>query len=370
MILNIVRLIIVIIGLMASMILFYRFPKIKGKSGANLMNIKLSIVIPARNEEKNIALLLDDLQKQSVAIHEIICVDDASKDNTKAIIQSFGVRLVSIQEKPHDWLGKSWACASGASIATGDVLLFLDADVRLKEQALHRLISSYIKEQSVVSVQPYHKTQKFYEQFSLFFNFVQIAGNGSALPKPKNIGLFGPVIMISQQDYQAIGGHKSVKNCVVEDMALAQRLIDKKLDYRVLIGDEDISFRMYGNGFKSLLQGWTKNLATGAAKTPFGIGVLVFFFISSLTSVPLQLIRFSILGNLSWIIVYSVLYIIWIVVLLQLIKKVGKFKIWTVLIYPMLLLVFLSVFIVSLIKKIFKLKVTWKGRAIDTEEKQ
>lgn len=370
MILNIVRFIIVIIGFLASIILFYRFPKIKEKSDDHHTGLKVSIIIPARNEEKNIALLLGDLQKQSLSIHEIICVDDASEDNTKAVIQGFGVKLVSVLEKPQDWLGKSWACANGAKMATGDVFLFLDADVRLNEYALDRLIASYIEAQSVISAQPYHKTQKFYEQFSLFFNLVQIAGNGSALPKPKNIGLFGPIIMISRRDYETIGGHERVKNCVVEDMALAQRLIDKKLDYRVLIGDEDISFRMYGNGFKSLLQGWTKNLATGAAKTPFGIGVLVFFFISSLTSVPLQLIRFSILGNLSWIIVYSVLYITWVVVILQLMKKVGKFKHWVILIYPILLLAFLGVFIVSLVKKIFKLKVIWKGRAIDTEEKQ
>lgn len=370
MILNIIRLVIVIIGFGAAIILFYRFPKLKSKENIPINHIKLSIIIPVRNEEKNIALLLGDLQKQEFTIHEIICVDDASEDKTKEIVKGFGITLIELKDKPQGWLGKSWACASGARVATGDTLLFLDADVRLKENAISKLLGTYQEQQCVISVQPYHTTYKFYEQFSLFFNVVQIAGNGSALPKPQNIGIYGPVIMLSQTDYQKIGGHESVKSCIVEDMALAKQMTQKQVLYRVYIGDESISFRMYSGGLRSLFQGWIKNLAIGVTKTPLKIGLPVFFLFGSLSSVPLQITRFSILQNNNWIIVYSIFYIIWVVALLVITRNIGKFKKWMILLYPILLLVFLGVFIVSLIKKIFKMKVIWKGRAIKTEEKQ
>ncbi len=368
--LNLVRITIVIIGFIASIILFYRFPKLKVENKRDCKNIKLSIIIPARNEEKNIGLLLTDLQRQSISIHEIICVDDASTDDTKEVVESFRVSLIALQSKPQGWHGKNWACASGANAATGDILLFLDADVRLQENAIEKLIAIYTKHQCVISIQPYHRTQRFYEQFSLFFNVVQIAGNGSALPKPQNFGLFGPIIMVSRDDYQRIGGHESVKGAIVEDMALAQKMRAKQVPYKVFLGDKDISFRMYSGGFKSLLQGWTKNLATGATKIPVLIGLLVFFLISSLASVPLQIIRFSILKNINWLMIYGVLYLVWIVVLLIITRKIGKFKVWTILFYPILLLAFIAVFVVSLIKKVFKMKVIWKDRAINTEEEQ
>lgn len=368
MILEIIRLGLILIGIATTIILFYHFPKLANEKENNVFLSRVSIIIPARNEEKNIALLLGDLAKQNIQIHEIICVDDVSEDKTREVIKSFDVVLLAINDKPKDWIGKSWACESGTKIATGDIFLFLDADVRLSPNAISKLLTTYTKERCAISVQPYHKTEKFYEQFSLFFNFIQLSGNGTGFPKQRTVGFFGPVIMLSRSDYEKIGGHKSVKSSIIEDVALGEQMKNKQIAFKNFVGGEDISFRMYRDGFRSLLQGWTKNMASGAIRAPFLITLPVFLWIAALIAVPLQMFRFAIIADINWVIVYSFLYLLWLAILLILSKKVGKFQIWVILLYPFAMIVFVVVFTISLIKKIFRLKVIWKGRAIDTGE--
>lgn len=366
---NLIEFLIVLIGLAATAFLFYRFPTMPEIKDDGKRFPTVSVIIPARNEEKNLPLLLEDLRGQTLAAYEIICADDASEDSTAHIAQSYGVRVVSLPDKPEGWTGKTWACQNGANVAKGELLLFLDADVRLGRNGLRKLMQAYTNSGCTISVQPYHKTEKIYEQFSMFFNLIQIAANGTALPKALNIGLFGPIIFIAHADYIKAGGHESTRKSVIEDMALGMRLRKTGLPYRLFVGDEELSFRMYSGGLRSLLQGWVKNLAAGAAKTPFFVFLMVFFWIASLTSVPLHLIKYAVAANAPWLIIYSLLYIAWVSLLAVLTRRVGHFHLWSVIFYPLLIPVLLGVFTVSIIKKVFRLKVTWKGRAIISEEK-
>ncbi len=365
----IIEFVIAIAGIAATAVLFYRIPTLpEPEVNGNLSNYpSLSVIIPARNEEHNLPLLLADLSAQTFPNLEIICVDDESDDLTGQIALENGAKLITLRSKPEGWMGKSWACHNGADAAKGELLLFLDADVRLGPDGISKLLSAYLQRGCTVSVQPYHKTEKTYEQLSMMFNLVQIAANGTALPKPRNVGLFGPVILISRQDYEKAGGHRGVKSSIVDDMALGSQLIKADLNYCIYVGNSDISFRMYADGLRSLLQGWVKNMATGAAKTPFPVFIMVFLWITSLISVPLRIVIFSILMNWLWLGIYSVLYIIWICLLTVLTSRIGKFHDWAVILYPFLVLVMLGVILVSAFKKIFGIKVKWKGRSIGTE---
>ena len=380
----IIEITIVILGLLANLLLFYRFPRLpkagsglaKDNSGvqgepvtANPDLPRVSVIIPARNEEKNLPLLLSDLQNQSLTPLEIICVDDDSSDDTARIASEFGVRVLSLHDKPDGWTGKTWAAQNGADKASGELLLFLDADVRLGKDGLLRLMLAYAEHPETISVQPYHATERPHEQFSLLFNLIQIAANGAALPKPLSIGLYGPVILIARSDYSRIGGHEAVRKNIVEDMALGQRLKSVGLPFRLYIGDSGISFRMYADGLKSLYRGWVKNIAAGAAKTPLPLFAAVFVWIASMISVPVHAVLFAIAGNLPWLLLYALFYVAWVLILLMLSKKVGYFRLPAVLFYPVLMLVLLTVFSISLFKKIFGLKVIWKDRAIGREDK-
>lgn len=364
-----IELAIVLIGLAVTAVLFYRFPALPAIHDNAGRFPSVSVIIPARNEEANLPLLLGDLRVQTLPPYEVLCVDDASEDATAQVAMAHGAKLISLPNKPEGWTGKTWACQNGANAATGDLLLFLDADVRLGKDGVKKLLQAYREHNCTISVQPYHQTEKLYEQLSMLFNLVQVAANGTALPKPRNTGLYGPVILMARSDYAAVGGHESVRKCVVEDMALGTRLKKTGLPYRLFIGDSDVSFRMYASGLRGLLQGWLKNMAAGAARTPLPVFLMVFFWIASLASVPLQIIKFSVAGNLPWLLGYSALYVVWVAILMALARRIGRFRAEAAVFYPVGMITMLGVFAVSAFRRLFGLGAAWKGRIVDAEGK-
>lgn len=359
-----IDIIIIALGLLFSALLFFRFPELR-ETGKNKGSGRLSVIIPVRNEERNLPLILDDLLKQNEFISEIICVDDGSVDKTAKIAGSYGVTLITAPEKPDCWTGKSWACHHGAEAASGELFIFIDADVRLNPDGINRLIRTYEVSRCVLSVQPYHKMYKRYEQLSLFFNLIQIAANGLTLfIKNKHIGLYGPVILIGRADYCKIGGHASVRDSITDDLSLGRQLKSKSIPFRLFTGGKDISFRMYGGGMKDLFQGWSKNQAAGAIKTPLPLFVMVFFWVTSCASVPIQLAISAAKADFFKITVFLILYLIWVLELKRICSHVGNFKFSAMMIYPIYLVIFLWVLFISSIKRLFHLNVIWKERKI------
>lgn len=380
----IVNLTILILGLMASRYLFWRLPSLNventlqesGRGDASsaddpgLPAYLVSIIIPARNEADTLPLLLADLRQQSRQPMEIICVNDGSVDRTRDVIASAGtgVILVDVLEKPADWMGKAWACLKGAEQAKGQLLLFLDADVRLAPDGLARLLTTYQVENCTISVQPYHRIFRRYEQLSMFFNIVQIGANGTGLPKQGlKVGLYGPVILISKRDYEEIGGHTVARTTIADDLALGEALAHAGKKYRLFLGGDDISFRMYGGGVQSLFQGWTKNYATGAGKTPMLLMIPVFVWVTSCMAAPLYAIQALWTGDIAGSLTYLVCYGFWVAELHRIVPKVGNFSQPALLVYPIFILVFLATFFWSLWKKLFRRQVTWKGRKMKPE---
>ncbi|NLC85067.1 MAG: glycosyltransferase [Ruminococcaceae bacterium] len=297
--------------------------------------------------------------------HEVIVVDDASSDSTSEIAGRFDVTVLTLNNKPEGWIGKSWACQNGVNAASGDLLLFIDADVRLEPDALARLLTAY--NGCTISVQPWHETFEYYEQFSMLFNLVQAAATGTTMPKTEGNGLYGPLILMPRNVYEQIGGHEAVRGSIIEDMALARQLKNHSLPFRLYVGDRTIRYRMYAGGFKSLFEGWVKNAAWGATTIPLWHFVLVFLWVTSLTSVPYHLLVYSIARSLPGIAVYGALYIIWLIILRFLSKKFGKFKACATFLYPVGLAVMLLIYLVSLTKKLLRLPVSWRGRVIGEE---
>ena len=356
-------LVVIFLGFGASALLFWRIPRLP--RGGKPSPLRLSIIIPARNEAKTLPLLLQDLQTQDFAPYEIIVVNDDSQDETESVARAYGATVLSVHDKPAGWVGKCWACQVGAEAATGDSFLFLDADVRLSPDGLSRIAAAH-EAHGAVSVQPYHATMRWYEQAALLFNLVQIGANGTALPRQIDLGLFGPVIALSRDDYFAISGHECVKSAVVEDQALAEQMRRANIPFQTYIGDVGVSFRMYPAGFRLLWQGFSKNLATAAIKTPVWLFLLVVVFIASITSVPLNLVE-SLIKGAQFVWLYAALYVVWVVILFFISARVGKFHPLAVLFYPLPLLVFFAVFIHSFAIRLFHGKVKWKGRAIELE---
>ncbi|MEA2015238.1 MAG: glycosyltransferase [Actinomycetota bacterium] len=178
-------------------------------------------------KKKKLPSLIKSIKKQNFKLKEIILVDDGSRDFTPDIGRKFKIKVITLNKSPRGWIGKSWACYNGAKIATGDYLLFLDADTMLCPGAIEKISSCLYKYRGAVSIQPYRRIKKFYENLSLFFNIILIAGIGVSTPlqsRVRPIGAFGPCLICSRSDYFKVQGHRGIKGKVLEDIEIGKKL--------------------------------------------------------------------------------------------------------------------------------------------------
>ncbi len=340
----------------------------------DLVQNRLSVIIPARNEETRLPELLRSLAAQETAPLEVIVADDASTDRTADIAREHGTRLIPITDKPAEWQGKSWACWTGARNASGDFFLFLDADTSLEPDAIVRLTAEKLRSGGAISVQPYHRVKRAYEQLSAFFNLIVMAGLGTCTILGKRIppsGAFGPCLLCGREEYFNSGGHQAVRREVVEDVALGKRLLKTDMGLSLFGGRGTISFRMYPEGLLSLVEGWTKAMAIGAGSVRPIILILIVLWVIGVTGAAAALGMFlgsagrelPGWGNLPGA---PFLYAAYAIQLLRLFRSVGNFNPLTALLYPIPLLFFHGVFFSSLFSVVFLGRVSWKGRVIKT----
>jgi len=315
----------------------------------------VSIIIPARNEERNLPVLLGSLASQSLRPREIIVVDDSSTDATAEVARRFGARVVTSEPLPEGWRGKTWACWQGAGAATGDRLLFLDADTWFAPDGLRQILEYH--RGGVLSVGPYHDVRRPYEQLSAFFNLMMTAGMGAfGLLHRRPAGLFGQMLLVNRADYLRVGGHESVKGRILENFALAERFRDAGIPMRCDIGGRAFAFRMYPEGVGQLIEGWTKGFASGAARTG---GVLMLLIVLWLGGMVLSMFMLT----QGW--VGALMYGLYAAQLHLLLRRIGSFRWYTSLLYPVPLVFFVLVFIRSWSRS--GRQVTWKGRRIDAD---
>lgn len=355
-------------GLMAGVLVFWKIRRLPPAEGEMpVTGKKISIIIPARNEANNVGNLLQDLQSQQGVQLEIICVDDGSTDSTADVVQGFGLPCITIQNKPDGWTGKTFACQTGAQAATGDVLMFIDADVRMGAGTIQALAAQHGAGGQVVSVQPYHSVTKFYEHFAMFFNAVGVAANGVACPlSTRKAGLFGPVIVMGRQQFAAIDGFEQVRTSVIEDVKLGKVLEQHGLPYDVYVGDKRLSFTMYQN-FKELFLGFVKNYSSGAASTPLFLLVLTLLWLTAVTAAPIVALQGLLGMGAARLVAGLVFYALFCVQMLVVLPRIGSFKPGYICMYPVFLVVFHGIFFYSLYAKLFTKKVQWKGRDISLD---
>jgi glycosyltransferase involved in cell wall biosynthesis len=234
----------------------------------------ITVIVPARNEAQDIAATLDSLLDSSGIPLEIIAVDDRSNDETgaimdeaarKAVAQSKKLQVLHVTELPKGWLGKTHAMALAARHATGEWLLFTDADVRFRQDALRRALAFAISSKADHFVlMPTLEFRSAGERMMLAF--LQVMANFSVrlwhVPDPDarrdaiGIGAFN---MIRREVYDAIGGWESFRMEVVEDLALGRRIKRLGFAQRVAVGQNLISLRWVQGSF-GVVENLAKNL--------------------------------------------------------------------------------------------------------------
>jgi len=229
-----------------------------------------------------------------------------------------------------------------------------------------------MRRDNVVTIQPYHKTRQFYEQLSAFFNIITIGAMGSFTIMGdflKPIGLFGPCVVMRRKHYFRSGGHREVKGEVVDDLALGEKLRKQKIRISCYGGKGTISFRMYPNGIGELIDGWSKGFATGALKTYVPILLVTIAWIGGGISATRYLIEGLFDISAISISVWATAYLGYAFQIYWMLFRIGKFKFYTALFYPLPLLFFLALFIHSFFLIFIKKRVRWKGVSINLKNK-
>lgn len=227
----------------------------------------VSLIVPARDEERTIERAVRAFLAQTYRQLEVIVVNDRSTDRTGEILASIDdPRLVVItgEDPPPGWLGKPWALAQGSRRATGELLLFVDADVLYEPEAVEAAVAQ-IEESgaAMLSLFPYFEMRGFWEHVAMpnlsFFAFTVLPlwlGNRTRLPILGAGG--GPGNLVRRDVYESVGGHEALRDAVIDDVALARLVRRGGHRSEFVRGDDFVSVRMY-HGLREVVQGFTKN---------------------------------------------------------------------------------------------------------------
>ncbi|MCU4186934.1 glycosyltransferase [Acidiferrimicrobium sp. IK] len=340
---------------------------------------RVSVLIPARDEASSLPHLLASLAAQVEPPDEVVVVDDASTDGTGQLARRAGVRVLESSGPPAGWSGKCWALHQGQAAATGELLVFLDADVTLSADGLARIVAEHDRQggNGIVSAEPYHRTVRPYEQLSAVANVVALMGTGafgplgskSARDRPM---AFGPCLAVDRATYDLIGGHAhpDVRSKITEDLAMARRARQAGRPVAVLAGGDAVAFRMYPGGLRQLVDGWTKVLATGAGGGPRWAAGLVAWWVTGAILAAVSGARAA--GVACGLLRAgpsspgegAVTYVAWAAQMGWLFRRAGRFGPPTAAAFPLPLVVFLACFARSAVKIGLGRELAWRGRSL------
>lgn len=336
----------------------------------------VSILIPARNEEKNIGNLLDRLYEQDYQNLEIIVLDDNSDDRTSAITREKMKRDNRIQLIHNDrvlegWTGKNNACRILSENAVGRYFLFLDADISIRENIISEMIQ-YMKLNNLilVSIFPKQLMKSFGERITVpNMNWILL----SLLPlymvqiskRPSLSAANGQFMLFNAEIYRKIKPHEMVKASLVEDIEMMRKIKNMRPDenrrkslgnrYRtaVLTGDRRIECKMY-DSFSDAIHGFSKNVLHYFGNSL--IWTLLFIFLTG------PVIIFTLIYSLKLTLVYLITGIL-VRIFISLCSKQNL--VYNILFAPLQQLSFyLMVYTAVRIK--FAGSYIWKGRRIET----
>jgi glycosyltransferase involved in cell wall biosynthesis len=240
-------------------------------------NPKVSIIVPARNEERDIAASLLSLLELDYGNYEVIAVNDRSTDRTGEIMQRIAsslqpslpddanarLRVMHHLELPAGWLGKTHAMWSAANTATGDWLLFTDADVLFKPDSLRRAVAYAEAQRADHLVLFPQMIMKRPGEFMMiaFFQTMFVFGHRPwkvADPKSKDHMGVGAFNLIRRSAYQTVGTYEALRMEVLDDMKLGKVVKNAGLTQRNVFGGDLISLR-WAHGAKGVVENLTKN---------------------------------------------------------------------------------------------------------------
>jgi chlorobactene glucosyltransferase len=340
-----------------------RKPRLKG-------GLFVSVIVPARDEELNIARCIESLLAQDYADYEVIVVDDASSDATARIVTEHAsgprLRLVSGAPLPEGWMGKQHALSQGAAVARGDVLMFTDADTVHRPESVswvvtnmedHRadFISGYLRQEALT----FGERLIVPTQYAMMM-FIPLA----LLPYRNSSKLafaIGQLVAVKRDAFDGAGGFGPFRDSVVDDMSMARRL--KGCGYRTAFLDATgvASCRLYAD-YRTAFHGTMRSIFGAVGGTFFTVlamscvvlGAIVYppaavlWALASRTTPSVQLTGVAVLFVMTW----------------GLIALDRDVPLTSVFLYPLVFLDLVLILVVSMVRTGYGRGVDWKGRIV------
>jgi chlorobactene glucosyltransferase len=349
-----------------------------GDYGRPVTRPLVSILVPARNEANNIGQCVYSLLAQSYPDFEMLVLDDHSTDETWQILTRLAaedsrLHLVKGQPLPDNWLGKHWACHQLARQASGQLLLFTDADTRHHPDALEAAVAALQAEQAdLLTALPRQEVISWGERLVVplipwsICAFVPLT-LAYRLRLPALSVAVGQFMLFQRWAYDAIGGYGAIKQQVADDISLARQVKRYGLRWRLADGSRHIQCRMYQN-FEQVVEGLSKNLF-GAFDYNVAAFIFVWTWLAIVFAGPPLLLMLSLAG-LSLppsLVILSGLAIGMAILLWGIVYWQFQFPLYLIFLYPLTIL--LAVYLAA---RSFMLNLTgqatWKGRQLAKPE--
>ncbi len=323
---------------------------------------KVSILIPARNEELNLPILLESIITQTFSDFEIVILDDFSTDKTADLVLEYQqkdarIRLLKGEELPQNWLGKNWACHQLALQAKGEILLFLDADVKLEDGAIRKAIIALKHDNlTLLSVFPEQEMHSLGEKATVpIMHYLLL----SMLPldfiymlKPPSMAAAnGQFMMFDAAKYKQHLFHQQCKSEIVEDIRIMQMVKEIGLKGRTLLGNDLVKCRMY-RSLSEGIAGFSKNLLAGFGNNR--VGMFIYLIVTIFLPIIMNYYSF----------IYALVYFT-IVLLMRFCISVSSNQsvLWNSILHPFQMAILLKIAFRSANKSGTK-QIEWKGRII------
>ena len=264
------------------------FPGLRDADASGIA-ASVSVLVPARNEVAVIGSAVRSLLQQSYPCLELLILDDSSEDGTeRAALEASDndnrLRIFKGRPIPGGWLAKNWACHQLAGEASGEIIVFADADVRWRPQALAALLREMGRSGAdMLAIMPSQKTVSWAERlcvplmaFAIHAYLPAVAVHRT--PYPLLAAANGQCIAFRRTAYNRLGGHASVRDSILDDIGLARRAKRAGLTLRMAEADGFITCRMYTD-WRTVREGYAKNILAGFGGAAGLIAATVFHWV-------------------------------------------------------------------------------------------